>query len=62
MKYKLWLLRHDAGTLLHISSEGLYIGDIKQRFPEYEVSELKHATTQDTFRLHIRTEVQINLS
>lgn len=62
MKYKLWLLTHDAGTLVHISSEGLFIGDIQGRFPEYEVSELKHATTEDTFKLHIRTDVQVHLS
>jgi hypothetical protein len=60
--YKAWLLKHDAGTLVHISDDTIWKEDVQRLFPEYEVSELRPSTTERTFRLHIRTEVEVLLS
>jgi len=61
-EHKLWLLEHDAGTLLHISPKTWHKDDVRRHFPEYEISELRPATTERTFRLHVLTETTVSLS
>ncbi len=60
--YKLWLLENDAGTLVHVSDEDQFSVHIKHHFPEYEVTQLRPATTERTFRLNIRTETVVTIT
>jgi hypothetical protein len=56
-----WFLSHDAGDLIHITTGKMSKKRMRKRFPEFDITELTHAISEQTFYIKIDTDTTVEV-